>query len=109
MTREEAICVIQAARPMNGPNSKVINAALNLAIAALREQEERENPQPLTLDELRQIHAPIWCSRDLFGGGNGFRCLCENGKIITPSRWCFDVEEIPNWFFLRSKPKEDVL
>lgn len=48
---------MQAARPMNGPNSKVINAALNLAIAALREQEERENPQPLTLDELRQIDA----------------------------------------------------
>ena len=41
MTREEAICVIQAARPMNGPNSKMINDALDFAIAAIREQEER--------------------------------------------------------------------
>lgn len=41
MTREEAICVIQAARPMNGPNSKMINDALDFAIAAIREQEQR--------------------------------------------------------------------
>ena len=41
MTRIEAISVIQAARPMNGPNSKVINDALDLAIAAIREQEQR--------------------------------------------------------------------
>ena len=41
MTREEAICVIQAARPMNGPNSKMINDALDFAIAALRDQDER--------------------------------------------------------------------
>lgn len=41
MTMEQAICVIQAARPMNGPNSKMINDALDFAIAALREQEQR--------------------------------------------------------------------
>lgn len=41
MTRKEAICVIQAARPMNGPNSKMINDALDFAIAAIREQEQR--------------------------------------------------------------------
>ena len=41
MTSEQAICVIQAARPMNGPNSKMINDALDFAIAAIREQEQR--------------------------------------------------------------------
>ena len=41
MTMEQAICVIQAARPMNGPNSKMINDALDFAIAALRDQENR--------------------------------------------------------------------
>lgn len=41
MTSEQAICVIQAARPMNGPNSKMINDALDFAIAALRDQENR--------------------------------------------------------------------
>lgn len=34
MTMEQAICVIQAVRPMNGPNSKMINDALDFAIAA---------------------------------------------------------------------------
>lgn len=63
--------------------------------------------EPLTLEELRQTHAPVWCLCELFDGGNGFWCLCINGKIIAPSGNSFDVEEIPNWVFLRRKPKED--
>lgn len=85
------------------------------AFAELRERlkmyEDREsymeNPKPLTLEELRQTHNPIWCSCELLDGGNGFWCLCINGKIIAPSGDSFDVEEIPNWFFMRNKPKED--
>lgn len=63
--------------------------------------------EPLTLEELRQTHNPVWCSCELLDGGNGFWCLCINGKIIAPSGDSFDVEEIPNWVFLRNKPKED--
>lgn len=77
------------------------------ALSALREQEERENLKPLTLEELRQTHNPVWCSCELLDGGNGFWCLCINGKIIAPSGDSFDVEEIPNWVFLRNKPKEE--
>ena len=32
-----------------------------VAISALREQQDRENPKPLTLDELRQMDGePVW-------------------------------------------------
>ncbi len=60
----------------------------------------------LTLDELRQMDAPVWCLCKPIEGGNGFWCLCKKGKIITPSGVCYDVKEIPHWVFLRNKPKE---
>lgn len=35
--------------------------ALNMAITALREQEERENPKLLTMDELKKMNGePVW-------------------------------------------------
>jgi hypothetical protein len=38
-----------------------IYEALDMAIAALREQEERENPKPLTAEELVQLKGePVW-------------------------------------------------
>lgn len=120
MTREEAIRILDPVTSMDalaeieyyaGFRSeeavrKAVNDACILAVAALREQEERENLKPLTLEELRQTHNPVWCSCELLDGGNGFWCLCINGKIIAPSGDSFDVEEIPNWVFLRNKPKE---
>lgn len=35
-------------------------AALLLATAALQEKQERYNPKPLTLDELREYDAPVY-------------------------------------------------
>lgn len=68
---------------------------------------ERENPKPLTLDELRKMDwEPVWCLCKPIDGGNGFWCICKKGTIIPPSGVRFDVKEIPNWVFLRSKPKE---
>lgn len=40
--------------------------AFEMAIAALRAQQERDNPKPLTLEELREMNEdspPIWDSR----------------------------------------------
>lgn len=105
MTREEAIWYLTPIA--ESASIERYKEALSMAIAALREQDGRENPKPLTLEELRQTHNPVWCSCELLDGGNGFWCLCINGKIIAPSGDSFDVEEIPNWVFLRSKPKED--
>ena len=121
MTREEAIRILDPETTgealaeieyYHGFNGKIaavqaVSDACVLAVAALREREEREDLKPLTLEELRQTHNPVWCSCELLDGGNGFWCLCINGKIIAPSGDSFDVEEIPNWVFLRNKPKED--
>ena len=104
MTREEAIRFANYAQCM--AKLQDVKEFYALAEAALREQEERENLKPLTLEELRQTHNPVWCSCELLDGGNGFWCLCINGEIIAPSGDSFDVEEIPNWVFLRNKPKE---
>lgn len=120
MTREEAINYAEAIKAKTQEKIEFYRrgnahapevyysdlAFLSAAISALREQEERENLKPLTLEELRQTHNPVWCSCELLDGGNGFWCLCINGKIIAPSGDSFDVEEIPNWVFLRNKPKE---
>lgn len=67
---------------------------------------ERRN-DPLTLEELRQTDAPVWCLCEPIEGGNGFWCVCKNGYIVTPAGSCFRVEEIPHWVFLRSKPREN--
>lgn len=104
MTAEEAIHVIQSNRPTSGYT--MLCEALDMAIAALREQEEQENQKPLTLEELRQINAPVWCLCKPIEGGNGFWCLCERGIIITPFAR-FYAKDIPHWVFLRNKPKED--
>ena len=108
-TTGEALAEIEYYNGFSGKTAAVqaVSDACILAVAALREQEERENLKPLTLEELRQTHNPVWCSCELLDGGNGFWCLCINGKIIAPSGDSFDVEEIPNWVFLRNKPKED--
>lgn len=45
--------------------------ASRAALAALREKQERENPKPLTEDELRQmLGEPVWCVYD--GGASWF-------------------------------------
>ena len=106
MTSEQAICVIQAARPMNGPNSKVINAALDLAIAAIREQEERENPKLLTLDELRKMDGePVWLQDNEYPENTGWAIWND----VLKECW-LDPENTEQygvfWFAYRSKPKE---
>ena len=113
MTREEAISVIQAARPMNGPNSKVINDALDLAIAALREQEQR---RWIPVDER-------------LPGNDDFVLVIVSGKVgkITLDNaielasfsmdegWILEMwpewedPKVTYWMPLPEPPKEDVL
>ena len=105
MTREEAIWYLTPIA--ESASLERYKEALSMAVAALREQEERENPKPLTLDELRKMDwEPVWCLCKPIDGGNGFWCICKKGTIIPPSCVRFDVKEIPHWVFLRNKPKE---
>ena len=80
-------------------------AAFELAVAALKEQEERENPKRLTVEELAMMNAPVWCSCKTIEGTDGFWCLCQNGFIISPSGGCFKTKEIPHWELYRFPPK----
>lgn len=49
----------------------MILEANRAALAALREKQERENPKPLTEDELRQmLGEPVWCVYE--GGAHWF-------------------------------------
>ena len=109
MTREEIIHIFENSRLFSEHfDSEAVMAAYIEGLAALREQEERENPIPLTLDELRKMDwEPVWCLCKPIDGGNGFWCICKKGIIIPPSGVRFDVKEIPHWVFLRNKPKED--
>lgn len=66
MTTEEAIWAMNfyKAKLYNGIFNQYVDA-FDVAIAALRAQLERENPEPLTLDELRKMDSfssPIWDS-----------------------------------------------
>lgn len=57
MTREEAIKFASHAQSLTDlPEVKEFYA---LAESALREQEERENPTPLTLDELLEMDGDV--------------------------------------------------
>lgn len=55
MNTEQAIEFFERLWPIEPPEE------IKLAIAALRARQERENPKPLTLDELRQMDGePVW-------------------------------------------------
>ena len=52
------------------------------ALAALREKQERENPKPLTEDDLRQMMGePVWCVYE--GGANWFFAQASLFTIIN--------------------------
>ena len=52
--------------------------ALTMAISALREQEEREDSKPLTLDELQGMDGePVWLLPDK-------KCFIVNNNFLLP-------------------------
>ena len=103
MNRKEAILRIKDHMEHHGigkyPHLK-LKEALDMAIAALSQPNE-----PLTLEQLREMDAPVWCSCKPIEGGDGYWCLCQRGHIITPAGSIFDVKEIPHWVFYRRPPE----
>ena len=61
--------------------------------------------EPLTLEQLREVDAPVWCSCKTIEGWDGYWCLCQRGHIITPSGNAFDVKEIQDWVFYSFPPE----
>lgn len=65
MTTEEAIDYLERCADGHDPD---FENAVSLAVATLRVRQERENPEPLTLEELREMNGePVWC---VDGSGN---------------------------------------
>lgn len=128
MTREEAIkilsrekeCVQQALqRCADGsgyvsPDGMIRAAdyveACSVALAALRAQQEPEDPKPLTLDELRQMDgepvwvtgpAPLWALVKVTG--DAVAIVSNDPEIAKAEQWIKHIGRI-----YRHKPKEEV-
>lgn len=128
MTREEAIRILDPETTCNAlgeieyfggfsgewARSIALCEALSMAAAAPREQEERENPTPLTLDELRQMAGePVWIK--LFDPDEEFWALRNDWvdtrnpepMILLHGRWYLHDDYGKTWLAYRQKPKED--
>ena len=87
--------------------------ALDMAIAALIEKEERDNPEPLTLLEVRKItDDPVWIR--LIDSNEGFWVLRSDWidvripepMILFHMNWYAHSDYGNTWIAYRSKPKE---
>ena len=118
MTREQAITklalhLMQCGMLMpiewidkNGEGSDTM-LAFNMAMQALREKQEWENPKPLTLDELREVDGePVWFEDDEEETNNGW-CIWSASHTRY---WIDENKEIGNygetWLVYRNKPGE---
>lgn len=121
MTNGEAIHRIQAhmrVHKMGEYPHVLIKEALDMAIDALREQDERDNPKPLTLDELWKmdgepvflvdlVHKSDPTVSDLWGGWIVFTNHNQNGFIPRGGGFFSNDGYGKSWIAYRSKPKED--
>lgn len=89
--------------------------AVRLSLAALREKAERENPKPMTLDELRQMDgepAYFVSLRDGFSAWGIVRVVNMSQTwfiAVAGSERAFGERDSygTEWIGYRSKPKED--
>ncbi len=106
MTTEQAAAWFEE-RSHNTPMPGA-RAMFEIAAAALREKAEREDPQPLTIEDLRQMDGePVWL--------DGFEWRVSYGVSTISGSLCLETgldSRIPldgygeTWFAYRHKPKE---
>lgn len=103
MTTEEAITFAENAQILT--DEFVLQEFYRLAEGAIRAQQERENPKPLTLDELREmVGEPVWID-DWFEDFHGWE-LSEDAADYFDGE-SREVEEYGcRWVAYRHKPKE---
>ena len=89
-----------------------LKEAMQMAMAALREKAEREDPKPLTLDELRQLEGqPVWIKAKHYGiYADVVRILGkEDGDAFIGFEINHRLQENgygKTWFAYRNQPKE---
>ena len=112
MTTEEAILYLSPIA--ESASLKRYKEALGMAIAALRAQQERENPQPLTRQELHDLcsagNAHVWVD---FSNGRVLPALAQevDGEVyaVLGSNWVIMMpwdNEKRRFCAYRNKPEE---
>lgn len=111
MTIDEAIKAMQNIDLVLSVTDSEHEAA-RMAISALRAQQERENPQPLTLEELRRMDGEVVYipeSEEYFGG-MGIVSVSQEMVVdfvdMEDGFWPFD-EYGAGWLAYRRKPEEE--
>lgn len=76
-----------------------------IALQALREQEARENPEPLTIEELRRMDGePVWID-DWWEDSHGWELSMDASDYFEGERRT-EKEYGSIWVAYRHKPKE---
>ena len=126
MTKEEAINALRIEGILFDGNAKRISeffAGLDMAISALRAQQEHESNEALTLDELRKMEGePVWTvgvsyTKDgTFSMWDIIESVDENGIQFGYSSeyaewWDYGFKmqdgKLLGWLAYRHKPEED--
>lgn len=85
-----------------------LQEAMQMAKVALREKAEREEPQPLTIDELKQmIGEPVWVQGPgipEYGRWGIVEDAFGNSLYLMNDFSCHDIGK--TWLAYRHKPKE---
>ena len=88
-----------------------LNEAMLMAIAALREKAEREDPRPLSLKEMRQMDGePVWIKADHYGVFADVVKISgrDDGDNFVGVKLCYRLQENgygKTWIAYRHKPK----
>lgn len=86
-------------------DSEKNSQAVGMALEALREKQERENPEPLTLEKLREMREePVWGLHKDYDAGTWLIATC--GWIRDYSRSLVDAKAMikDGWKFYDHKP-----
>lgn len=106
MTAEEAIAIINGAQVVvtNRDPDKFV-AAIDRALIALRLERQRDNPKPLTIEELRQMDGePVWID-DWWEDSHGWELSMDASDYFEGERRT-EKEYGSIWVAYRHKPKE---
>lgn len=103
-TTAEALAEIEYYNGFTGKTAAVqaVSDACVLAISALREREERENPKPLTIEDLKQSEG-----RSVWWDWCGEYCLCKKEYVVTSNGTFSFNFVVNNGNAYRNKPKEE--
>lgn len=114
ITIQRATKVLGMAVTFNGCGrctSDELKEAVNAAQDALREKAEREDPKPLSLNELRQMDGePVWIKADHYGIFADVVKISgrDDGDNFVGVKLCYRLQENgygKTWIAYRHKPK----